>query len=127
MGQYESEHPRVVDILSSSLYVDDFISSASEVTEDYAVTTTAKNIMSEAGMELCKWMTNSLELKEKWLESLMDCAAQPEPHGSVLKVLGLVWRPASDDFVFRPQGDARYPERKRKHKTKCSAVISSHF
>lgn len=104
LRQYEAEHPKVVEIISSSLYVDDFISSSSEVTEAYTVTKTAKNIMSEAGMELCKWMTNSSELKEKWQESSMDCAAHPEPHGSILKVLGLVWRPATDDFVFDLRG-----------------------
>jgi hypothetical protein len=60
--------------------------------------------MSAAGMELCKWMTNSPEVKEKWQESLMDCTVQPEPRGSVLKVLGLVLRPATDDFVFKLRG-----------------------
>lgn len=30
----------------------------------------------------------------------MDCTTEPESHGSVLKVLGLVWRPDTDDFVF---------------------------
>lgn len=104
LRQYELEHPQVVEVLSSSLYVDDFISSASEVTEAHTVTTTARKIMSAAGMERCKWMTNSPELKEKWQKSLMDCAVQPEPHGSVLKVLGMVWRPATDDFVFDLRG-----------------------
>ncbi|KAL7881123.1 hypothetical protein SRHO_G00033770 [Serrasalmus rhombeus] len=104
LRQYELEHPKVVEIIRSSLYVDDFISSSSEATEAYTVTKTAKNIMSEAGMELCKWMTNSSELKEKWQEVSMDCAAQQEPPGSILKVLGLVWRPATDDFVFDLRG-----------------------
>lgn len=90
----------MVETISSSLYVDDFISSAIEVTEAHAVTTTAKIIMSAVGMELCKWMTNSPELEEKWREGSMDCTAQPETHGSVLKVLSLVWRPVTDDFVF---------------------------
>ncbi len=104
LKQYESEHPQVVEIISSLLYVDDFIASASEVTEANTVTTTAKNIMSAAGMVLCKWMTNSPELKERWQESSMDCAVEPETHGSVLKVLGLVLRPATDDFVFDLRG-----------------------
>lgn len=104
LRQYELEHPQVVEALSSSLYVDDFISSASGVTEAHTVTTTARNIMSAAGMELCKWMTNSPELKEKWQQGLMDCAVHPESHVSVLKVLGMVWRPATDDFVFDLRG-----------------------
>ncbi|XP_038162876.1 uncharacterized protein LOC119797746 [Cyprinodon tularosa] len=104
LRQYEGKHPEVIDIVRSSLYVDDFISSAKEVAEAQAVTTTVKNIMSAAGMELCKWMTNSPELREKWQEISLDCTAQPETHGSVLKVLGLVWRPATDDFVFDLRG-----------------------
>ena len=93
------------------------------------MTTTANNIMSAAGMELCKWITNSPELKEKWQESLMDCVVQPEPHRSVLKVLGLVWKPATDDFVFDLRGllDILKEFILRKHKSKCSAVFCSHF
>jgi len=37
LRQYEHEHPRVIEVLSSSLYVDDFISSANEVTEAHTV------------------------------------------------------------------------------------------
>lgn len=48
LRQCELEHPQVVDIISSSLYVDNFISSA------HTVTTTAKNIIPAAGMDLCK-------------------------------------------------------------------------
>lgn len=30
-----------------------------------------------------------------------ELAVKPETHGSVLKLLGLVWRPVPDDFVLR--------------------------
>lgn len=100
LKQYESKHPKVVEAISTSLYVDDFIASSRDVSEAHFVTTTAKNIMSTAHMDLCKWMTNPQELREKWEESLMDCKKEPETHGSVLKILGLVWRPAFDEFVF---------------------------
>lgn len=104
LKQYESEYPQVVETIRTSLYVDDFIASSREVSEAHSVTTAAKDIMSTAGMDLCKWITNSPELKEKWQESLMDCTIEPETHRSVLKVLGLVWRPAADDFVFDLRG-----------------------
>lgn len=35
---------------------------------------------------------------------LDGCTVETETHGSVLKVLGLVWRPATDDFVFDLRG-----------------------
>lgn len=62
LRQYEREQPQVVKTLRESLYVDDFISSTHSVEEAYHVTTTAKKILSTAGMDLCKWMTNSHEL-----------------------------------------------------------------
>lgn len=45
-------------------------------------------------------MTNSHELEKKWEESTTDHTLAPETHGAVLKVLGLVWRPVTDDFIF---------------------------
>lgn len=100
LKRYESECPQVVESLKTSLYVDDFIASSKDVLEAHSVAIKARDIMAAASMDLCKWMTNSPELKEKWQESHMDCAIQPEKHGSVLKVLGLVWKPATDKFVI---------------------------
>lgn len=59
LRRYEKEQPHVVETLRESLYVDDFISSMHSVEEACHVTTIAKQILSTAGMDLCKWMTNS--------------------------------------------------------------------
>ncbi|KAL1282335.1 hypothetical protein QQF64_001138 [Cirrhinus molitorella] len=56
--------------------------------------------MAAANMNLCKWTTNSPELKDKWSNSNLDFTQETKAHGGVLKVLGLVWRPDTDDFVF---------------------------
>ncbi|KAG7479521.1 hypothetical protein JOB18_027207 [Solea senegalensis] len=66
---YEIEQPKTVQALRESLYVDDFISSSANVNEAFSVTTTAKEIMSHAGLDLCKWVTNSPELRAKWIEN----------------------------------------------------------
>lgn len=100
MEKYQTSHPQVVNTLKDSLYVDDFIASSSDVEDAYALTTTAREILSTAGMNLCKWTTNSPELKAKWLHGDFDFTLEPETHSCVLKVLGLVWRPETDDFVF---------------------------
>ncbi|XP_021424211.2 uncharacterized protein LOC110493928 [Oncorhynchus mykiss] len=90
LKQYETEQPEVVEILRESLYVDDFIASSRNVEEAYLVTTTAKRMLSNAGMDLCKWMTNSPELKTKWEESTTtDHPLTLQTQGVVLKVLGL--------------------------------------
>lgn len=99
LGQYEEQH-HTVGLIKESLYVDDFIASVRDVDEAVSVTTGAKEIMSAAGMDLCKRMTNSAALKERWKETPIGLAEEPEAHGTVLKVLGLVWRTQTDDFVF---------------------------
>lgn len=101
---YETEQPKTVQALRESLYVDDFISSSANVNEAFSVTTTAKEILSHAGMNLCKWVTNSPELRAKWIESGLEHTTKTDKGGNVLKVLGLVWRPESDDFVFDLKG-----------------------
>ncbi|CAI5682672.1 unnamed protein product [Oreochromis niloticus] len=100
LKQYETSQPQVVNTIRESLYVDDFISSTRTVEEAYLITTNAKEILAAAGMELCKWMTNSAELRQKWEKSSTNFMMAPETNAVALKVLGLVWRPDPDDFTF---------------------------
>lgn len=72
LGESEREQPQVAGTLRESLYVDGFIASSPDLEEAYFLTTTAKTILSTAGMDLSKWMTNSPELKKKWEESALD-------------------------------------------------------
>ncbi|KAI3361585.1 hypothetical protein L3Q82_013725 [Scortum barcoo] len=100
LEKYKVTQPHAVNILKDSLYVNDLIASASNVEEAYALTAGAKEILADASMNLCKWTTNSPELKTKWLNSDLDFTQETEAHGCVLKVLGLIWRPDTDNFVF---------------------------
>ena len=102
--QYETEQPRTVEALRESLYVDDFISSSCDVDDALSITKTAKEILFHAGMNLCKWVTNSPDLRAKWTENGVEHATETDTAGNVLKVLGLVWRPETDDFVFDLKG-----------------------
>ncbi|XP_030579763.1 uncharacterized protein LOC115776287 [Archocentrus centrarchus] len=99
LQQYK-EHPHPVQLITESLYVDDFVASVRDIEEALSVTTEAKKIMAAAGMDLCKWMTNSPALKERWRKTVIGPIEEPDAHGTVLKVLGLVWRTQTDDFVF---------------------------
>lgn len=65
LEKYKVTKPHAVNILKDSLYVDDLIASASNVEEAYALTASAKEILADASMNLCKWTTNSPELKTK--------------------------------------------------------------
>lgn len=102
--QYETEQHVAVEALRESLYVDDFISSSCDVDEAFSVTTTAKEILSHAGMNLCKWVTNSPDLRAKWTESGVEHTTETATCGNVLKVLGLVWKAEMDHFVFDLKG-----------------------
>lgn len=102
--QFETEQPRAVEALRDSLYVDDFISSSCDLEEAFSVTTTAKEILSLAGMKLCKWVTNSPDLRVKWTKSGVEHTKETDISGNVLKVLGLVWRSQKDEFVFDLKG-----------------------
>lgn len=86
-------------MIKESLYVDDFISSASDVENTFFIPTSAKHMVYIAGMELCKWTTNCSAMKEKWKTTMNGLAPEIEANGSVLKDLGLVWR-TETDFVF---------------------------
>lgn len=66
------------------------------------MTTAAKTIMSAPCMELCKWMTISPELKEKCRR--VQWIVLHSQKQKVQTVLGSVWRPVTDDFVFNLRG-----------------------
>lgn len=119
--QYEAAQPKAVEAPREPLYVDDLISSSCDVDQAYSVTTGAKSILSAAGMNLCKWTTNSPELKEKWTDNGIKQATEPVTCGNVLKVLGLVWKPEQDHFVFNLNG--LLDTLKGKQNTKTSARI----
>ena len=102
LEKYEETEPLTVGILKDCLYVDDLISGAETVEDAYILYRTAKDIMSTASMDLCKWKTNSKELQDKWNQEqpVMETKAQVGP----LKVLGISWRTDTDDFVFELDG-----------------------
>lgn len=71
-------------------------------------------------------MTNSSDLKARWMKDKAESTADAETHSIALKVLGLIWRQDHDDFVF----DLRkvLDVLKRKESTKRSVLqISSHI
>ena len=70
LKKYQQMHPTVTSILDKCLYVDDLICSAPSVQSAANLATQAKSILKEAGMNLCKWSTNSGELKDLWDEEM---------------------------------------------------------
>lgn len=100
LEKYQTSHTEFINTLKGFLYVDDFTASSNSVEEAYALTASAKKIMSDASMNFCKWTANSRELKVKWQQGEFDFAMDPETSGYMLKVLGLVWRPETDEAPY---------------------------
>lgn len=66
--------------------MDDFIVSSRDVDEAYTISTSAIDILLDAGMKLCKWVTNSSELRARWAGTEMEQNLVLDSSGNVLKV-----------------------------------------
>ena len=104
------------------MYVDDFASSASSVSEGYSLYDKLKKRFKEGGFNLRKWETNSDVLRAKiasvegsdsskackdWEEDQSYSKTglpQVNPKEELPRVLGLAWNTRSDKFVFSFDG-----------------------
>ena len=64
LEKYRSEHPRVVNKIEQSLYVDDSVSGGATVQEAFEVYKSSKWILHHGGFNLRKWNTNSKTLND---------------------------------------------------------------
>ena len=96
LRQYEEKYPYVVKSLDECLYVNDYITGIETKENASELRTQAREIMASAGMDLCKWRTNNKDLQAEWSKE----DTEEIKTSSLLKVLGLVWRPETDDFIF---------------------------
>ena len=86
----------VIKELNDNLYVDDWLSGADTEQEACEMFAEAKSVMSQAGMCLAKWNSNSKAIAEKMCSDDMGLPGEDEG----VKVLGVKWTPASDSFSF---------------------------
>lgn len=101
LKKYEQTNPNITEILNKCFYVDDLICSVPSVAEAITFSLCAKSILESAGMELCKWSTNSAELKLKWNETMkFSVNEKADVKSTGLKVLGLNWQTSEDVFTF---------------------------
>ena len=112
LKKYEEKYPEEVKVLDECLYVDDLITGADNEENALKLYQRAKEIMSSAGMKLCKWNTNSSELQNEWKqrnnEEIVEIKG-PNP----LKVLGLTWNRDTDEFLFETNELINFLQNKR--------------
>ncbi|KAG8179366.1 hypothetical protein JTE90_016541 [Oedothorax gibbosus] len=88
------------DMLDTCLYVDDWVCAFSDVSSALKVSREAKDIMTDANMNLCKWSSNSDKLVQLWKNNDFhihpihseDTCESDKLH----KVLGLPWHIQQD-------------------------------
>ncbi|GFY78095.1 uncharacterized protein TNIN_32241 [Trichonephila inaurata madagascariensis] len=93
------EHFEVTEKLRD-LYTDDFLSSVDSLAKAKQFVKDATYILSDAGMNLRKWITSSAELR-KWLKTEnIDCCGNTSVPIADQKVLRLVWNVNNDSLAI---------------------------
>ena len=131
LQKYKDSVPELVSKLQDSLYVDDLVSGTNTVTEAIEFYRDARKVMSEAGMNLRKWKSNSQELLHHVKGSEVSERLQissgtvseedesfakattgyiAEANDDLVKLLGVAWNAGTDDLTFNFTELIRYAE-----------------
>ena len=128
LEKYQKVHPRLVDTLLKSIYVDDVTYGANTEEDAYQLYTLSKKAFAEAGFNLWKLVTSSASLHQRITDELPSAQKPPTldtnsrvveedttytsgllegnmPEGQ--KVLGVSWNPISDVLEFDIRGIAK--------------------
>ena len=92
----------VIELLSKTLYVDDFPGGAADVEKGYHLYCVAKGILRKGGFNLCKWRTNNTLLQQKIdgaERELGEDIPVSQPADKPIKILGLGWNVSRDQFA----------------------------
>lgn len=92
--------PHAAAVLERDVYMDDLASSASSSEEAVAIANQLISLFKAGGFDLVKWTSNSPQLLEHIPISHRQSEDVSFGDGDTLKILGLRWLPASDEFVF---------------------------
>ncbi|KAF8784638.1 hypothetical protein HNY73_010289 [Argiope bruennichi] len=100
-------------MLEKSLYVDDLICSQRDFDSAFKTSLECFNVFKEESMELRKWKTNSVELRDKWREAGLEIDEEKYSinDNSALtpcKVLGLAWDSDLDVFPFDTRSSEKF-------------------
>ncbi|XP_054713000.1 uncharacterized protein LOC129222513 [Uloborus diversus] len=94
--KYKEKYAEVFNMLDTSLYVDDLFYGADSDDQAFSLSSTAVEILKDAGMKLRKFKTNSSSLKNLWEKH--GVFNEDENVNSSLKVLGVRWDTDQDNL-----------------------------
>ncbi|XP_077553627.1 uncharacterized protein LOC144168541 [Haemaphysalis longicornis] len=79
-------------VLRDSFYVDDLVTGASTADEALKIAAEAQKIMTDAGMHLRKWSSNSEKVRMALSDQRSSVPEEPQ------KMLSLLWTPSTDEM-----------------------------
>ncbi|XP_062714757.1 uncharacterized protein LOC134291264 [Aedes albopictus] len=97
-----SEYPLGASTVKEDFYVDDMLSGDDTLEAAIERQKQVKELLAGAGFPIHKWCSNSDLMLEHIPESERESPKALEEQGinTVIKVLGILWDPRSDDFLF---------------------------
>ncbi|XP_075155635.1 uncharacterized protein LOC142228991 [Haematobia irritans] len=93
---YKSKFPIASKVVMEDFYVDDVITGAQTEEEIVFIRDNLVNLLAQAGLELRKWVSNCVSISDSTQDQLFFAA----PEKDVKKVLGIFWRPSSDQLGY---------------------------
>ncbi|GFU75191.1 integrase catalytic domain-containing protein [Trichonephila clavipes] len=100
IGKYMEKYPDTVRTLDHCFYVDDLVTGEDDAKSAFDLSSKAAKIMSEAGMNLRKWISNDCELMKQWQLEHFDHLNMNDFVNHPHRVLGLLWHPQKTISVF---------------------------
>ncbi|GFU18162.1 integrase catalytic domain-containing protein [Trichonephila clavipes] len=95
------KYPDTVRTLDHCFYVDDLVTGKDDAKSAFDLSSKAAKIMSEAGMNLRKWISNDCELMKQWQLEHFDHLNMNDFVNHPHRVLGLLWHPQKDYLSLR--------------------------
>ncbi|GFY33674.1 integrase catalytic domain-containing protein [Trichonephila clavipes] len=101
IGKCMEKYPDTVRTLDHCFYVDDLVTGEDDAKSAFDLSSKAAKIMSEAGMNLRKWISNDCELMKQWQLEHFDHLNMNDFVNHPHRVLGLLWHPQKDYLSLR--------------------------
>lgn len=119
----QSLFPDACRAIKNDMYVDDLMSGSNTVEEAVQIKTSIQNILSNAGFEMRKWVSNSDRIVLHSSTKEAQSIEISENDSTNVKVLGLHWNPATDCFSFKVKLDETFVATKRKLLSESSRIF----
>ena len=101
LSRQKTSDPVVIELLSNTLYVDDFPGGTDDVERGYHLYCESKDIMKKGSFNLCKWRTND-SLQQQKIDRTEGRVGEDipanQPAYKPIKILGLGWNVSGDQF-----------------------------